>query len=632
METRFAAEREDILRRAEQAAKGRFDLLGLADLSFGDPIDWHLDPTSGKRTPLIHWSDLDYLDPLAGGDQKVLWELNRHGHFITFGQAYWLTGDERFVKALIDQAMSWMDSNPPTLGVNWASSLEVAFRAIAWLWGLHLCAHSPRLSAAFTTRLIKYLIAHGRHIESYLSHYYSPNTHLTGEALGLFYLGVALPELRRASIWRKTGLSILIEQLPAQVRGDGVYFEQTSYYHRYTTDFYTHLLILARTCEANLRGEVGERLTLLLDHLMWITRPDGSSPLFGDDDGGRLVGLGPRASNDFRDTLATGAALFQRGDWKWVAGEPAVETLWLLGPSGMADYERLKADPPKDDAHAFADAGFFIARDGWSGGAGYLSMDCGPHGGLAGCGHSHADALAIEFAAGGRTWLVDPGTFVYDADIKTRDEFRSTAAHNTVTVDGQPQSLPAGPFSWSRIARCRLDEFEVSESGAYIEGGHDGYLRLSDPVTHRRAVAFVKADSHKATPAYLVVHDSFTAQERHHYAINFHFALGCSAVASRNRIEASEPGGGVLTICRLGGSKAQARITDGWVSECYAHRGKAPVAVFEAEGKGPQEFVILIFPDTPLQTAKVEKLLSVHLEAHSPKTFLKSLLSGKGVT
>jgi hypothetical protein len=631
MESRFAAERREIIRRAERAAEGRFDLLGLADLSFGNPIDWHLDPTSGKRTPLIHWSDLDYLDPLDGGDQKVLWEVNRHAHFVTFGQAYWLTGDERFVDALIDQASSWMDSNPPTLGINWASSLEVAFRAIAWLWGLHLCAHSPRLGSSFTTRLIKYLIAHGRHIESYLSHYYSPNTHLTGEALGLFYLGVALPELRRANVWRKSGISILIEQLSAQVRGDGVYFEQTSYYHRYTTDFYTHLLILARTCDANLRGEVGERLTLLFEHLMWITRPDGSSPLFGDDDGGRLITLGARASNDFRDTLATGAALFHRGDWKWVAGPPAVETLWLLGPKGLADYERLEADPPKDDARAFDEGGYFIARDGWSGSAGYLFLDCGPHGGLAGCGHSHADALAIEFAAGGRTWLVDPGTFVYDADLNIRDEFRSTESHNTVTVDGQSQSVPAGPFGWSRIARCRLIEFYVSERGAYIEGEHDGYHRLSDPVKHTRAVLFVKADAKRATPAYLVVHDSFTARERHQYEINFHFALECTAVAAGNRIDASGPGGGVLTICLLGGPKARARVKEGWVSTCYAQREKAPVAVFEVEGRGPREFVTLIFPDTPDRTEQIAGQLAGHLEAGSPKEFFKLLLSGKGI-
>ncbi len=625
METRFAVERDELIRRAERACTGRFDLFGLTDLSFGDPIDWHLDPTSEKRTPLVHWSELDHLDPLSGGDQKVLWEINRHAHFVMFGQAYWLTGDEKFVEAFVKQASSWMDSNPPALGVNWSSSLEVAFRAIAWLWALHLCAHSPQLNAKFVARLIKFLIAQGRHIESYLSHYYSPNTHLTGEALGIFYLGSALPELRRAKVWRKTGLRILLEQLHVQVRGDGVYFEQSSYYHRYTADFYVHLLALARSCGVKLHGEVGDDLTLLLDHLMWITRPDGASPLFGDDDGGRLITLGVRAPNDFRDTLATGATLFYRGDWKWVAGDAVVETLWLLGPSGVADYERIEAAPAKEDAQAFSESGYFVARDGWSRDSGYLLIDCGPHGGLGKCGHAHADALAIEFASGGQTWLVDPGTFVYDADLKMRDEFRTTEAHNTVTVDGQSQSVPAGPFSWAHIAHCRILEFKVTENCVYFEGQHDGYHRLDDPVMHTRAALFVKAGSERSLPAFLIMRDSFAAKAHHRYAIHYHFAPECEAAASGNLVQASAPGGGKLTITTLGDSRARARVKDGWVSQCYAQRMKAPVAVFEAEGVGPQEFVTLIFPDAP------DRQLLEHLGARSLKELFNELLSGKGI-
>ncbi|HSE98484.1 MAG TPA: heparinase II/III family protein, partial [Blastocatellia bacterium] len=234
IEHRFPSEREAVIDRAERAIRGEFDLLGLKRLSFGDPIDWRLEPTTGKRTPLDHWSRIDYLDPEVAGDKKVTWELNRHRHFVTFGQAYWLTGDERYADAFVSQATSWMDSNPPNRGINWASSLEVALRSIAWLWTWHLLAGSERLNGRFVTRMLKHLVAHGRHIEIYLSHYFSPNTHLTGEALGLFYLGTCLPELAGARRWRETGLRILLEQLPLHVRADGVYFEQASYYHRYT--------------------------------------------------------------------------------------------------------------------------------------------------------------------------------------------------------------------------------------------------------------------------------------------------------------------------------------------------------------------------------------------------------------
>ena len=277
------------------------------------------------------------MTPQVAGDKKVTWELNRHSHFVTFGQAYWLTGDEKYCESFIAQAASWMDANPTSRGINWASSLEVAFRAIAWLWALHFFAASHKLTSRFALRLLKQLWAHGRHVNSYLSHYFSANTHLTGEALALFYLGTALPEFREAARWRATGIQILLEQMPKHVRPDGVYFEQSSYYQRYTADFYTHLLVLARASGAALPAEVEERLALLVDHLMWMTRPDGSAPIVGDDDGGRLITLAARKSNDYRDTIATAAAIFNRGDWKFVAGEAKVETLWLLGPAGAQE-------------------------------------------------------------------------------------------------------------------------------------------------------------------------------------------------------------------------------------------------------------------------------------------------------
>ena len=216
----FPSERLQIIETAERAIKGQFDLLGFKDLSFGKPTDWHLEPISGKRSPLHHWSRINYLKQDIAGDKKVTWELNRHQHFVTLGQAYWITGNERFSEAFVTQAASWMDANPPKLGINWASSLELAFRSIAWLWAIHLFAGSPCLTSAFKLRLLKYLLAHGFHLESYLSHYFSPNTHLTGEALGLFYIGASLPELNRAEKWKQLGLNVLIEQLKRQVRSE----------------------------------------------------------------------------------------------------------------------------------------------------------------------------------------------------------------------------------------------------------------------------------------------------------------------------------------------------------------------------------------------------------------------------
>ena len=91
-QSRWPDTAERIIEKADRICAGNFDLLGHSNLNFGDPIDWQFEPISGKRIPLVHWSKLDYLDVEIAGDKKIVWELNRHQHFMTLGQAYWLTG------------------------------------------------------------------------------------------------------------------------------------------------------------------------------------------------------------------------------------------------------------------------------------------------------------------------------------------------------------------------------------------------------------------------------------------------------------------------------------------------------------------------------------------------------------
>ena len=202
--------RDEIVAAADSACRGRFDLLGYSGLSFGEPVDWHRDPISGLRAPLRHWSLLNVLDRAEVGDHKVVWELNRHQWLVVLGEAYRLTGDERYAAAFAAAVRHWLRANPPAMGINWASSLEVALRLIAWCWTLFLFSGSPSLSGDLAAEILGAIGAHAAHVERYLSSYFSPNTHLTGEALGLFYAGVLLAEDARAARWRARGAEILV--------------------------------------------------------------------------------------------------------------------------------------------------------------------------------------------------------------------------------------------------------------------------------------------------------------------------------------------------------------------------------------------------------------------------------------
>jgi hypothetical protein len=596
---RFGArEEERVIESAARNIEGRFDLLGLHDLRFGVPVDWHLEPVSGLRAPRLHWSRIDYLDASVAGDKKIIWELNRHQYFNTLGRAYWYTGEELYAQIFVEHLTNWMDENPPKIGINWASSLEISFRAINWLWALHFFKDSPSLTPQVLMRLLKMLYLHARHLETYLSTYFSPNTHLTGEALGLFYLGQLLPEFRRATAWKSVGRSILMRELARHVRADGVYFEQSSYYQRYTTDFYTHLLILSRLNGEAVEDLLEEKLKALLDHLMYITRPDGTTPLYGDDDGGRLLMIDGRAANDFRATLSTGAVLFERADYKYVADEIALETLWLLGPKGCAAFDGLEAQTPGATSRAFEDGGYYLMRDGWSSESNYLLIDGGPHGSL-NCAHAHADALAFDLASHGRTLLVDPGTYNYTGVAGMRDHFRGSAAHNTLTIDGQSSSVPAGPFSWQQVAKVSTHAWMSRERFDYFEASHDGYERLASPAKHTRSVLFIKGD-------YLLMLDRVAATGKHLCELHFQFAPDAKPVLESESVESVEDH--VPAVVRehaerqpgleifLFGEGGKWREESGWVSECYRQRRAAPSLVFVREALGAQEFVTFLIP------------------------------------
>ncbi|HEV2765148.1 MAG TPA: alginate lyase family protein, partial [Pyrinomonadaceae bacterium] len=596
---------EELVRRADDIVAGRFDLLGLRGLRFDGrgseadasefEIDWHLEPLSGKRAPLIHWSRVEYLNPSAVGDKKITWELNRHQHFLRLGRAYLLTRDERYADAFAVHLGSWADANPPKLGINWASSLEVAFRSISWLWALHFFKRSPALTPELFARAVGLLVVHARHLETYLSTYFSPNTHLTGEALGLFYLGTLLPELREAARWRERGWRVLLEELERQVRPDGVYFEQASYYQRYTVDFYAHLLLLARRNDLHTGERLEAKLNALLTHLMHVTRPDGRATLYGDDDGGRLAPLDERPADDFRAALSTAAVIFERADYKHVAREPAEETLWLLGPRGLDAFEELRARPPAETSRAFTDGGVYVMRDGWREDSNYLLLDCGPHGALAN-GHSHADALSFELAARGRAVLLDPGTYTYTGSAAERDRFRSTSAHNALVVEGESSSEPGHAFGWRTEAQARALAWLCAERFDFFEGEHDGYARLPRPARHRRAVLFIKRD-------YWLLRDRVEGAGARRCELYFHFPPDAAP-----RVEGDEHDGGRaaprvserpdnsagLDLYTFGGGAW--REERGFVSRCYGSREPAPVLVYEAHAEGPQEFFTFLLP------------------------------------
>ena len=548
-----------LLARADLIAAGRFSLLGYDALDFGTPVDWHRDPVSGLRAPMAHWSRVPYLDADVVGDHKVTWELSRHQFLVTLAQAALLGGDQRYIDLAARYLTSWMDANPPGQGMNWTSSLEVAFRSISWIWTIALVG--DQLDPVLLRRMVGVLHRHGRHLEHNLSTWFSPNTHLTGEALGLAYLGQALPLLRPASRWRRKGLAILASERHRQVLADGVYFEQATYYHRYTTDFYLHLALLHDAAGEVRPAWLEPLLAKLLDYLVAIRRPDHSWPLIGDEDGGRLVWLKSRNANDFRDSLALGGWLLGRPEY--CSPGAAAELVWLLGERAVEADGAVKAVKAVK-AVRFEHGGYAVLRDDRVGD--WLLFKAGPQGGLS-AGHSHCDALAIEWMVSGTPLVMDAGTFSYLECDGERNAFRAGNRHATITIDGHAAAEPGAPFRWRRKADARLERWAPTTHGVLAVGSVAGFSGRAEGLRHRRTIVWLPA-----LRAWVMLDEVpgvgvFTA--------HFPSAPGVDLRMLDGGAEWTGPSGAVATLHSIDREATVAR-RDSWYSPVYGRKLPVP--------------------------------------------------------
>ena len=249
----------------------------------------------------------------------------------------------------------------------------------------------------------------------------------------------------------------------------------------------------------------------MLDVLAVLCRA-GAPPRWGDDDGGRVFDPRRNRAEHLSDPLATGAVLFGRGDFKLLAGGLREETLWLLGEQGVAEFDRIEAKQPGMSSVALPETGLYVMSS--SERKLQAVIDAGPQGALA-AGHGHADALSLTLHAEERELLGDPGTYEYVSAGTERDQFRGTAAHNTLQLDGRNQSEPNGPFAWKCLTKAKAESWISGQTFDLFVGSHDGYSRPENPAIHRRWVFFRK-------PKFWLVRDLMLGTGKHQLDLRWH--------------------------------------------------------------------------------------------------------------
>ena len=586
---------EQTINDADEICNHVFNLLGSGKTELGKEIDWHLDFKSGfEWDPKTYYLGAGkYVTVDDPSDVKVPWELSRCQQFITLGKAYWYNGNEKYAKEFVSQIESWIVQNPVELGVNWACTMDVAIRAVNWIWGYYFFCNSQSLTKEFKIKFFKSLYLHGRHILNNLELGQIRGNHYLSNIAGLVYLGIFFRETKEGKKWLEKGLTALNEEMKFQVYPDGVDFEGTISYHRLVTELFLSAMLLCRKSGIDFPEWYINRLEKMIEFVMCYTKPDGTAPQISDNDDGRLhiiSNYGNWNLLDHRYLLSAGAVLFNRSDFKEAAGEFHEEAFWLWGEEGLRKFKTFPDCKFPLSSKAFLESGFYTMRkDNLC-----MIIDCVPADPKAPSGHKHNSRLSFELFVHDKSFIIDPGAYIYTADKEMRNLFRSTKYHNTVVVDGEEQNRfdEDKLFSMKLDATVKVSRWVVTDEHDLIDAEHSGYARLRNPVIHRRQIYFNKEKG------YWVIKDMLTGEggNKHKFDLYFHFAPMGIKEKSELIIQTDNKNGANIMIAPLETEGIKMEIENGWVSYSYGSKVEAPCVKYSKTAEVPTEFITVIAP------------------------------------
>lgn len=434
----------------------------------------------------------------------------------------------------------WIAANPAGTRDAW-EPYPTSLRIVNWIdFFLRTEAHRPP-KPAWLASLYHQAAWLARNVE-----YHLLANHLLKNAVALVFAG-AFFEGAAAERWWRLGTRLLAREACEQFLPDGGHFERSPMYHAIATQDLldiVNLLCHSPGVAADLRPRLEEKAVAALDFLGDLLHPDGEIALFND----AAFGIAPPPEVLRRYAEA-------------VLGRPVP---WQLHPQDMVLIDRP------------ATSYFGCRRSG-----DYLIVDCGPIGPDYQPGHAHCDTLSFELSIGGRRVIVDTGVSGYENDA-LRDYVRSTAAHNTVRINGQEQSETWSSFRVGRRARPIQAKIETDGShGVIFRGSHDGFAFSSLGAIHTREIR------HDAGNGTWSITDRVEGGGAVTVESFLHFAQDLRVVADGDRFVVGTEGDVVAEIRLLGGSAVTR--TNGFYCPRFGEAADSTVLCIGSAGTPPLE-------------------------------------------
>lgn len=408
-------------------------------------------------------------------DVKYALRLNYHQEFITLGLAFYLTNDEKYALKYVDLILNWIKRNPPNFGINWIDPLEISHRIIFWIFALSLFKNSKSLTKK-DFNLIATSLFQQVFFVRISSNKYSYN-HVIGEYFSVYLFSKIFKNIRLFNKWYRHSKKILIKQIARQIQRDGVHIEQSTHYHRMVLEVFSLLLIIEpKMIPANHIRSIEK----MFEFIKYIIMPNGDILNIGDSDDAHFIPtIFFKSYNSFnQELLHLGATLFTRNDFKLKYLDiDSVLVLILLGIDKYEEYKSLKFSHSKNSFKYFEKSGYLVIKSDWSSKANLLFFDMAQFSPKP-SSHDHSDITNIIFLFRGVPIIIDSGTYMYNINQKKRNKYRSSKAHNVVSINYRNQAYIEGIWEWSKIPsikrefKCKNNEIE----GVVVHNGYKNFI------------------------------------------------------------------------------------------------------------------------------------------------------------
>lgn len=464
--------KHDIIDAADNAIRGRLKAFSSLDLDYGEPINWQLNPLTGKSCSRdIKWYRIPDFDA-ERGDIKLVWEASRFTHLYLFARAYMLTRDRKYYEAFSTQLDNWLESNPYPNGANYKCGQECALRMINALTvysAFRDCGMTNEHDAENIRELVK------RCYQKILSNFFYAhrcikNNHTLSELCGMIIGAWCCEDTNTLG----KAYRLLDKEIYEQFTPDGGYKQFSFNYQRLALQICARVISLSEATGRTLNNSSLERINNGAMLLYQCQSEDGDLPNYGSNDGALIFPVTCCGYRDFRPSvgaayiLSGGKSLYDAGLWD-------EEALWFGAASTKTENIQKKSI-------GFADAGIYTLRGHDSMAMTVLnSYRSRP---------AHMDQLHFDLWYKGINIFCDCGTYSYASDLG--NELALTGSHNTVKVSDAEQMNKTGSFlicGWSKASEINktdtIIEGKMTSKNGYshkrkVELTNDGYLLTDD--------------------------------------------------------------------------------------------------------------------------------------------------------